>query len=401
MKAKHLFLSFCTISMFVVGCTNDFDVIESDSSISSTQQTRTVIDSPDVTFQMKANIAYNNMLNAFNGKTSRSSNGEQTYPDYYGGAYINDKGQLVVNVYGKEKNSTVENSLKEIAKDENIITVQCDYSYNYLKSLMTTIRTYKKQNPNSPLTKGFRVTALKEIENRIYVFLSDESLFQDFKSEISDSPAICLFKADYSEKQAANNLNPGSGIYFQDSEGTHTGSMGYRAKRNGVTGVVTAGHVARTKGIALYASFDGVSKYFGTSEYSVLSGAVDACFIKTYDNFEGTNVVGDEELYTVAMTPAVNTIVNLRSYVGHKWGPIKDLDVDVDYRDGDSFEGLMDILYNEPTIGGESGGIVYAVDSSTGLRFTVGLHEGHSKETGYSHTTKAVEANKKLNLVQY
>lgn len=54
MKAKHLFLSFCTISMFVVGCTNDFDVIESDSSISSTQQTRTVIDSPDVTFQMKA-----------------------------------------------------------------------------------------------------------------------------------------------------------------------------------------------------------------------------------------------------------------------------------------------------------------------------------------------------------
>lgn len=117
--------------------------------------------------------------------------------------------------------------------------------------------------------------------------------------------------------------------------------MGYRAKRNGVTGIVTAGHVARTKGIELYASFDGVSKYFGTSEYAVLSGAVDACFIKTYDNFEGTNVVGDEELYTVAMTPAVNTIVNLRSYVGHKWGPIKDLDVDVDYKDGDSFEGLI------------------------------------------------------------
>ena len=108
-----------------------------------------------------------------------------------------------------------------------------------------------------------------------------------------------------------------------------------------------------------------------------------------------------EELYTVAMTPAVNTVVNLRSYVGHKWGPIKDLDVDVDSLDGDSFEGLMDVLYNEPTLGGESGGVVYAVDSSTGLRFTVGLHEGYSGKTGYSHTTKAVEANKKLNLVQY
>lgn len=97
------------------------------------------------------------------------------------------------------------------------------------------------------------------------------------------------------------------------------------------------------------------------------------------------------------MTPAVNTVVNLRSYVGHKWGPIKDLDVDVDSLDGDSFEGLMDVLYNEPTLGG----VVYAVDSSTGLRFTVGLHEGYSGKTGYSHTTKAVEANKKLNLVQY
>lgn len=400
MKAKHLFLSFCAISMFIIGCTNDFDVVESNSSISS-QQTRTVINSPDVTFQMKANIAYNNMLNAFNSKVSRSFNEEQMYPDYYGGAYINDKGQLVVNVYGKERSINIENDLKKIAKDENIITVQCDYSYNYLKSLMGAIRKYKKQNPNSPLTKGFRVTALKEIENRIYVYLSDESLFQNFKSEISDSPAICLFKADYSEKQAANNLNPGSGIYYQDSEGTHIGSMGYRAKRNGVKGIVTAGHVARTKGIELYASFDGVSKYFGTSEYSVFSGAVDACFIKTYDDFEGTNVVGDEELYTVAMTPAVNTIVNLRSYDGHKWGPIKDLDVDVDYKDGDSFEGLMDILYNEPTINGESGGVVYAVDSSTGLRFTVGLHEGYSTKTGYSHTTKAVEANKTLNLIQY
>lgn len=83
-------------------------------------------------------------------------------------------------------------------------------------------------------------------------FLSDESLFQKFKSEISDSPAICLFKADYSEKQTVNNLNPGSGIYYQDSEGKHTGSMGYRAKRNGVTGIVTAGHEVKSCSILVY-----------------------------------------------------------------------------------------------------------------------------------------------------
>ncbi len=384
----------------MVSCNNDFIVDEAPTI--SQIRAHEIMASPDVSFQMKANIAFNRLLDSFNNKVSRSDNQEQEYPDYYGGAFINDQGILVVNIYQPERNIKA-TTLQSLAQDNSIITKPCDYSYNYLLGLIQKIRKYKASNPNAKLTKQFCMTVLKEVENRVYVYLSncDTTTIQSFKENISDSPAICFFKGKKSEKQAANNINPGNGIYYQDSNGTHTGSMGYRAKRNNVIGIVTAGHVARAKGIKLYSSFNGTSKYFGESEYIVLSGAVDACFIKTYSGFEGSNIIEDTNLYTVAITPAVNTVVNLRSYVGHKWGPIKDLHVDVDYSDGDSFTGLMDIDYNGTTIDGESGGIVYAVDSSSKLKYTVGLHEGISPTTGYAHTTKAVEANKALSLTQY
>lgn len=400
MRTKKIFLSLLVVSTIMVSCNNNF-VIDEAPSVPQTRTHEAMISS-DVTFQMKANITYNKLLDSFNNKVSRSDNQDQEYPDYYGGAFINDQGILVVNVYQPEKNARA-TTLQSLAQNNSIITKPCDYSYNYLLDLMQKIRIYKTNNPNSELTKKFCMTVLKEIENRIYVYLldCDTTTVQAFKENISDAPAICFFKGKKSKKQATNNINPGDGIYYQDSKGTHTGSMGYRAKRNNVNGIVTAGHVARTKGIKLYSSFNGTSKYFGESEYAVLSGAVDACFIKTYSGFEGSNIIGDANLYTVAMTPAVNTVVNLRSYVGHKWGPIKDLHVDVDYSNGDSFTGLMDIEYNKITIDGESGGIVYAVDSSSKLRYTVGLHEGISPTTDYAHTTKAVEINKALSLTQY
>ena len=400
MKTNNLFLSFLIISTIIVSCNNDF-VVDEDPTVPQTRTHETKV-SPDVAFPMKANVTFNKLLDSFNNKVSRSDNQEQEYPDYYGGAFINDQGKLTVNVYQPNGNIRA-TTLQSLTQDNNIIVQPCDYSYNYLLGLMQKIREYKAGNPNTELTKKFCMTVLKEIENRVYVYLSecDTTTIQSFKKNISGSPAICFFKGKKSEKQATNNINPGNGIYYQDSKGTHTGSMGYRAKRNNVVGIVTAGHVARSKGIKLYSSFNGTSKYFGESEYTVISGAVDACFIKTYSGFEGSNIIEDENLYTVAITPAVNTVVNLRSYVGHKWGPIKDLHVDVDYSDGDSFTGLMDIDYNGTTIGGESGGVVYAVDSSSKLRYTVGLHEGTSATTGYAHTTKAVEANKALNLTQY
>lgn len=384
----------------MVSCNND-SVVDETPSIPQTR-THEIAVSSDVTFPMNANITFNKLLDSFNNKVSRSDDQEQEYPNYYGGAFINDQGNLTVNVYQPNGNVKV-GTLQSLAQDNSIIAKPCDYSYNYLLGLMQKIRKYKADNPNAELTKKFCMTVLKEIENRVYVYLTDcdTVTIQLFKQYISDSPAICFFKGEKSKKQAANNINPGNGIYYQDSQSTHTGSMGYRAKRNNIIGIVTAGHVARSKGIKLYSSFNGTSKYFGESEYTVIGGAVDACFIKTYSGFEGSNIIEDENLYTVAITPAVNTVVNLRSYVGHKWGPIKDLHVDVDYSDGDSFTGLMDIDYNGTTIGGESGGVVYAVDSSSKLRYTVGLHEGTSATTGFAHTTKAIEANKALSLTQY
>lgn len=397
---RRLFVSgflFLSSICLITSCSDD--VIE-DKGVFDTNVTRSMSTSSDVTFPMDGNVAYNNMLKAFNGLVYRNLDlDEQSYPDFYGGAYINKDGKLVVNVC--EYSDDIKTSLRSMAQNNSIIISSCDYSYNYLLELMNDIRKYKSLNPNSDLTKSFRMVALEEVENRLSVYLSDLSLVNDFKKEISNSPAISFFESDYSEKQAGHTVNPGEGMYVMKNGSTYLSSIGYRVKRNGEVGFVTAGHsVEDAEGNNFFMDFGGTSLYFGEPSYAVTEGAVDAGFVKLIAGFECTNIVGDDELYTVAMTPAVGTVVNLRSFKGHKWGPIKNLFVDVDYQDGDSFKGLMDIEYNEVTVGGESGGVVYAVDSSTGLRFTVGLHEGTSKE-GYAHTTKAVEANKKLALTQY
>lgn len=102
------------------------------------------------------------------------------------------------------------------------------------------------------------------------------------------------------------------------------------------------------------------------------------------------------------MTPAVGTVVNLRSIKGHRWGPITSIDADVDYLeyDGTYFINMIDITFeNGPTEKGESGGIIYVVDSATGRRYTVGILEGNHSNT--SHAVKATEINRILELTQY
>lgn len=52
-------------------------------------------------------------------------------------------------------------------------------------------------------------------------------------------------------------------------------------------------------------------------------------------------------------------------------------------------------------IKGESGGIVYAIDSSTKRRFIVGILNGGSNIETKSYISKALEINKKLGATLY
>lgn len=110
-------------------------------------------------------------------------------------------------------------------------------------------------------------------------------------------------------------------------------------------------------------------------------------------------------MFVMAMTPAVGTVINLRSFNGHAYGPITNINKEVNYKENvaivETFTGLIEVSFDRMTIKGESGGVVYAIDSSTKKRFVVGvLHGGSTVETK-SYISKALEINKKLGITLY
>ena len=66
-----------------------------------------------------------------------------------------------------------------------------------------------------------------------------------------------------------------------------------------------------------------------------------------------------------------------------------------------TFTGLIEANFDRKTIKGESGGIVYAIDSSTKRRFIVGILNGGSNIETKSYISKALEINKKLGTTLY
>lgn len=296
-------------------------------------------------------------------------------------------------------------SVRKLAGSNDVVVQLCKYSYNHLFEIAGQIRDFCNNNKSSSLATNIDSYAVGDKENQVCVFLKTctDSDINLFKKNICDSEAICFIKSD-GPSQQLESLNPGQGIYFDDGD-LHRASVGYRARINNVNGIITAGHFTKTAGIKVYAEFNGISKYFGVSTVSIQEGSVDAAFIKFDPGFDCTGVVGDSELYTVAMTPAVGTVVNLRSFNGHTYGPITNINKNVNYEENgviiQAFKGLIEVNFERITIKGESGGIVYAIDSSSKKRFTVGILEGGSPVSNISNVSKAVEINKKLGAIQY
>lgn len=126
-------------------------------------------ESVDVGIQEEASAAYDELINSF---PQSKSTGDRIYPDYFGGAYINDEGQLVV--YVTDLNNV---PLLLGADDKNVVIYQeCEYSYNELNDTMDALNEYKFANPDSDIAKNFNSYALLDKENRVEVRLDEFSV---------------------------------------------------------------------------------------------------------------------------------------------------------------------------------------------------------------------------------
>ncbi len=193
-----------------------------------------------------------------------NNNKEKIYPDYYGGVYINDNQELVFQYtdYNQfSQNKLLSSELKNI--DNNMIYENVKFSYNELKTTYNNILSLIKKNKIQGLN-GFYIDVKN---NRIVVELNELSIAENFKDKILDSNMVSFAKSEPYRITSTHNIGGPLKAY----DNVVFCSMGFRAKYNGKTGIITAGHCV----------VDNETLPFGHVEKVQFSGSVDAAWIKS------------------------------------------------------------------------------------------------------------------------
>lgn len=176
------------------------------------------------------------MLNSFNSRNHARTTQEQVYDDNYGGAYIDDSGELVVLL--------VENDTSDVARiqqdtgNSGIKTESCEYSYNDLVLVITTIN----ENLDYLSNNGIYITEMYEdvYDNRVKIGVLDlSSEKENLIRKIINLPCMEFFCADKCSVPTAITVEGGDEIVGYDNQSS---TLGFGATRNGVEGFVVAGH---------------------------------------------------------------------------------------------------------------------------------------------------------------
>lgn len=159
--------------------------------------------------------------------------GEINYPTDFGGQYINEDNDLVIQIV---KNSNSNKSIKQTALNisENVVYEYVNNSYEELKNVNDKIIAYFS-NENA-INNGLNANYIDVIKNVVIVELKNNSIEEQnwFKNSVIDSNLIRFIKSD-KPTSLTTTYNAGGNI-------NNYCSIGYRAKRNNVSGFITAAH---------------------------------------------------------------------------------------------------------------------------------------------------------------
>lgn len=99
------------------------------------------------------------------------TNANCDYPEYYGGSYLNDDGNLVILLTDMSDNVTA--LMKNISQNENLIIEPAQYSYAELCHKMSAIMDYRKNHPNDALDRDISACGLNDRYNYIEVYIKN------------------------------------------------------------------------------------------------------------------------------------------------------------------------------------------------------------------------------------
>ena len=330
---------------------------------------------------------YIQLMEVLCGQT-RSNVDEPVYPDYYGGTYVNDDGDLVVLITEDDYTTRASHEIQTIITEENVLFVTCKNSYNRLQQVVDSISTLMKGG--AEFASNIGMYGIDVINNYVLVYLLDDS--EDKKKEFIEKFDNDLIQIGWcSPIEEHQSVDCGETIFDNG-----IGSIGYRAvDSEGNKGIVTAGHCFSV-GDAVYYSPNYMvhnAELWGMCKYSAHDdGYIDAAFCVVNDpvyqpsnklfsiDWGHTTTGGQSQsidtLSTKLAQPTIGLVINsIGATSGRRSGTVKYSTFNVP-RDNTAYALSDVIIANYVSNDGDSGGIVYAYQSLTNTRFTVGINKG-------------------------
>lgn len=139
----------------------------------------------DAGFQWEANQKLEKLLKHY-GKN---------IPDYYSGAFINDKGNLVINISGNLQKGRSE--VIKIIGAGNVLFQNKKYSYKELNDIMNFLNEFAQNPQNRDKLKNVPCWSLMELENYVEVCMLENTPEKqaEFRKNVLDSDAVRFRKS--------------------------------------------------------------------------------------------------------------------------------------------------------------------------------------------------------------
>ncbi len=331
--------------------------------------------------QAESIAQYNKLLERFSVQ-NRSVAGEKVYDSRFGGAYLNDDGELIVLL--TENTNENQALVKEYTEEPKILIATCKYSYNELNRIINTINLHLEE-----LRKlGADISSIYTDVMNNCVVIKVRNLNEYKESEIRKIvDSDCMVFQNTNEiveyQDSTLQVDMKGGFELRNIATSKTATLGFGAIRNGVRGYVTASHFGRSIGqqISYNETIIGTVKQSGYYPNTY----ADAAFIESNGAASPTNMIMGGYYCTAASTleyPQNTSILMYGNKSGLQSGTIYSYNhtyVPYNPEDYTSTDHVLAIYYSQ---NGDSGGpvFIYTGTSNGKLNCTlIGIHSATAR----------------------
>jgi len=228
-------------------------------------------------------------------KLEKENGEKKEKPEYFGGCYIDNDGELVVLLIDDTKENI--KMIKETTDNEKIRIKKVKYSYNEIYDTIDLInKSYR-----TIIDNGIEIISVKDdvINNKIIVGIKNLSAESEKKFRKLFKGNIFEFVEDEIVQDEATDIDGGHEI----KSGSNYSTVGFCATREKylgygqyetIEGFVSTAHGLTTVGANVYYVDYSTSSRIGQVELSVLASNCDAAFVETNSNA----ILTDDVTYT-------------------------------------------------------------------------------------------------------